>query len=423
MTIEAKEPVFRMRSGKSSIPLLMCTLFLTACEPSSHVGFLDEYSANTAPVSDNTQGDTTQDDTLTGLFEPATEFATGSWPEAVAIGDVNNDGLNDVVLTTSYYFDPENDYKLFVYLQDGLGGLSVPIKYDTRGSYTSPPGTVDIGDLNGDGLADVVIGNSGASIEVFAQDATGGLAASQLIDTPYSDKIRIGDFNGDSKPDVAGIDWGDTDAGIFIQGIDGQLSFSAAYYAPHGGYDDLEVGDVNSDGRDDVIVMSGQGFGDNLAVLTQNSAGTFEPVVYYDLGSDELTRGVGIGDVNGDGANDVVVSYGGTTSDGNIGIFTQNTSGTLDAATSMSSQDIPDTAEVADINGDGLQDIIALHGKIGIYLQQADGSMAAEELYDTPYATSYNPHGLAVGDINDDGAPDIVIADYNNGLVVLYNAR
>jgi hypothetical protein len=63
------------------------------------------------------------------LFGPYTTMATGSWPEAVAIGDVNGDGLNDVVLVTSSYFSPDNDYKLFVFLQDTSGALLPPIRW------------------------------------------------------------------------------------------------------------------------------------------------------------------------------------------------------------------------------------------------------------------------------------------------------
>jgi hypothetical protein len=55
---------------------------------------------------------------------------------------------------------------------------------------------------------------------------------------------------------------------------------------------------------------------------------------------------------------------------------------------------------------------------------RADGrgdARCPEELYAIPYASHYNPHGLAAGDINGDGFPDVVLADYNNGLVVLRN--
>jgi hypothetical protein len=54
-----------------------------------------------------------------------------------------------------------------------------------------------------------------------------------------------------------------------------------------------------------------------------------------------------------------------------------------------------------------------------VYLQQANGALGAESLATIPYASHYNPHGLAVGDVNGDGAPDVAVADYNHGLVVL----
>lgn len=360
------------------------------------------------------------------IFNPYIALPTGSWPTAVAIGDVNGDGLNDVALTTSYYFDPENDYKLFVFLQDGSGNLTTPIKYATHSSYTARAESVVIADVTGDGLNDIVIGNGGASIEIFPQDGTGQLAPSTVIATVYSDRIRAGDLNGDGLTDIAGIEWGGSEAGVFLQDLSGNLSLSASYYAPHGGYDDLEIGDINTDGLDDIIVMSGQLYAyDNIAVLLQTATGSFGPAAYYDLGGDESTHGVGVGDVNGDGANDVVVSYGGNRPYSNIAIFAQNGTGTLDPATSTASYDVPEPVEVADLDGDQLDDIIVLHGgwsRAGVYLQQGDGSLAAEALYTIPYASHYNPHGMAVGDINGDRSPDLAIADSNNGLVILTNS-
>ena len=88
------------------------------------------------------------------------------------------------------------------------------------------------------------------------------------------------------------------------------------------------------------------------------------------------------------------------------------------------SYDYPEAVVIADVNNDGNKDIVVAHGgwgRLGIYLQGAKGTLMPEELYSIPYAT-YNPQGLAVGDINGDGFSDVVIADYNKGLVVLYNS-
>jgi hypothetical protein len=358
------------------------------------------------------------------IFTPYTAMPTGSWPEATAIGDVNGDGLKDVVMTTSYYFDAENDYKLFVFLQAADGQLQTPIKYATQGTYPSPPQSVDIGDVNGDGKNDVVVGNSRASIQIFLQDANGNLASSSVHPTQNSTVVKIGDLNGDGRLDVAGIGHGTSNASVLYQNPDGVLAPPVSFNAPHGGFDDLDIGDINADNRNDLIVMSGQGYAyDNLAILTQNLSGSFEPAVFYDLGFDVNTSGLGVGDVNGDQLNDVIVSYGGNKPASKIGIFHQQ-SGGLMPAVSLPSYDIPEPVEVKDVTGDGLSDIVVLHGgwnSLGVYVQTADGSLSAEQLFPIPYASSYNVQGLALGDINNDGLPDAAIADYNYGLVVLYH--
>jgi hypothetical protein len=74
---------------------------------------------------------------------------------------------------------------------------------------------------------------------------------------------------------------------------------------------------------------------------------------------------------------------------------------------------------------DGRLDVVTLHGgwnSGGVYLQTSAGQLSAEKLFNLPYASSYNPQGLGLGDVNGDGTPDIVIADYNHGLLVVYNA-
>jgi fibronectin type 3 domain-containing protein len=358
------------------------------------------------------------------LFAPYQAIPVGSWPEAVAIGDANADGRNDVVMTTSYYFDPGADYRLWVFLQAPDGTLSPPVSYATVATYGSRPDSVAIGDITGDGRADVVVGIDGVGVQVFPQLSSGGLGSPASFATPDSNKIRLGQLDGDGRLDVAGVGWGTNTVGVLLNDGHGGLSPRVSYPVQHDGYDDLEIADVTGDGRDDLIVMSGQGFVPNVSVLAQLTSGGFGAAAEYSVASNVLTHGVGVGDVNGDGRNDVVASYGGNRPASAIAVLAQTASGTLAAPAGSSSYDIPEPVEVADVDLDGRADVVLLHGgwlKAGVYRQQSNGTLGPEELYAIPYASHYNPHGLTVGDVNGDGSPDIVLADYNNGLVVLRN--
>jgi FG-GAP repeat. len=358
-----------------------------------------------------------------GLFLSYTATHTGSWPEAVAIGDVNNDGKNDVVLTTSFYFDSANDYKVFVFLQNASGGLDSPVKYDTNSSICSRPETVAIGDLNNDGRNDVAIGCFGSGIEVFLQNDSGTLNAGLFYASSDSEKIRIADLNNDGLSDIVGIGWGTNTASIWLQNESGTLNAPVIYSVTHGGYDDLEVSDINNDGLTDIVVMSGQSWLPNLGILTQNTNGTFTAPIYYSVDGETLTQGVAVGDINGDNLVDIVVTYGGNS--GKIGVFYQNTSGTLNPVVSYSSYDIPSPAEIADVSGDGRKDVIVAHdgwSAVGIYQQNADGTLQKEDRYSACCGIGGNPQGLAVGDINGDGLKDIVLADYNGALGILYHS-
>jgi hypothetical protein len=325
---------------------------------------------------------------------------------------------------TSYYFDPASDYKLFVYRQQADGTLAAPVKYDTGGTYTTRPQTVAVGDVNGDGRNDVVVGNTGAAIGVFYQNASGGLDPVVPHATADSQCVRVADLDGDGRLDVVGAGWGTGTVTVFLQQAGGALAAPLVYPAPHSGYDDLEVGDLDHDARTDVAVMSGQLYATpNVSVLYQQPDGTLGGLVSRFVGVNELSHGIGIGDVSADGRNDLVVSYGGNGPSARLAVFAQATDGSLPAnPTALASYDIPEPVEVADVSGDRQGDVLVAHGgwvQLGVYVQGSGGVLGPETLDPLPYASHYNPHGMAVGDIDNDGLPDVAIADYNNGLVVL----
>jgi len=346
-------------------------------------------------------------------------------PAAVAIGDVNNDGLNDIVAT--------NEDFLLVFTQKSTGGYDSPVPYTHPKRSNTEPQSVDIGDVNNDHLLDVIIGDydsiypeTGSYIGIYYQNALGLLDPMREITTVNAHSIKVGDLNNDGLDDIVGLSWGyhyDT-LDIILQNGAGDLELYGEFSVIHGGYDEVDIGDMNHDKLNDIVVMSGQLFDDNIGILPQRSDHTYSnsDAAYYDLGGNQLTCGVAIGDLNSDTRNDLAVTYGGNS--GQIGVFLQNVSGTFDPAINYYAYDCPEPIEIADMDRDGREDIIVAHGgwlELSVYLQNASGGLNFELRFDIPYATHYSPQGLAIGDVNNDGYDDVVIADYNNGVIILYN--
>jgi hypothetical protein len=354
------------------------------------------------------------------LFQPYVMLPTGSSPEAVAIGDVNGDSRNDVVMTTSF-FSSTNDYKLLVFLQNTKGELNPPIAYAISGEDGYYPKSAAIGDINGDGKNEVVVGKAGLQIEVFSQDGSGGLVSSAVYPTANSRHIRIVDLNNDDRLDLLGAGYsGGVD--VYYQKADGALTVPTTYPAVTSGIQDLEVKDINADGLTDIVLLDEPAVPPKLVVMTQTVGGSFTAHVDYEY-STPFLHSIALGDVTSDGKNDVVTTYGGNY--GKLNVFTQGGTDTLSYTEIYDSYDSPESVEIADVNSDARPDVIVLHGgfnTMGIYGQKNDGTLSTEEFYPLPYSTHYNPQGLAVGDINGDRLPDVVIASSgSSGLVVLYH--
>ncbi|MGE5248817.1 MAG: FG-GAP repeat domain-containing protein, partial [Bacteroidota bacterium] len=217
--------------------------------------------------------------------------------------------------------------------------------------------------------------------------------------------------------------------GVFTQKADGTLNPMVIYPSAQAGYDDIEAGDVNGDGRTDVVKMNGQGYANpNLMVYLQNEGGTLDAAITYRIAECPVespcnANGLGIGDITGDGREDVILSYGGNSPSSKIAVFQQDTNGTLLASVSYPSLDIPDPLEVGDIDSDTRQDLVVLHSgwvNAGVYTQQSTGVLGTEALYPIPYKSWYGSQDLDIADVNEDGFPDLLIAD-GQGLVVLYH--
>jgi hypothetical protein len=349
------------------------------------------------------------------LFQLAVSTDVGAQARTVDVADVTGDSRDDVLLMTSGYTGSENDDKLFVFAQRPDGTLAPPVRYGTDAVAKA---FFMVLDTNGDGRQDVAI-NVVGGINVLRQTASGTLESAGLL--PGTGIPVAGDMDGDGDSDLVAA--GDSGITLLTQGDGG--TFTATPISNDAG-GEVEVGDVDGDGKLEVVSAPPPYLG-NAPIRVYHATGTGWTRTDHATGmtSPETISGIEVADVSGDGRADIVTTFGGNKPSSQVSVLVQNATGGLDNGLLYPVWDVPEPVEAADVTGDSRLDVVVVHGAwhaLSVLPQTGDGRLGAPiKIDDLPYATSYTVQGLALGDINGDNRTDAVIADYNNGLVVLRN--
>lgn len=353
-------------------------------------------------------------------------YPTGSWPSSVVAADVNGDGHDEAVVSTTFYFDPANDYSLFVH--DLTTDPPTVTKLPTGGGYTDKA-QLGAGDLDGDGTDDVVLGGDGA-LRVFLGSPQGLRPALVTSTDGAVWDVVVAELTGDSHLDVLAAVKSPTGAvaEVFAGNGDGTFDTGVDVVAPRASDSPpaLAVGDVDANGQPDVVLLWRSSREVDAVVDYGLKAGTAPGSWDYwslaTLTGSQWPEAVAVGDVTGDGRPDAVVTAGGNSPSSQLVVVPTGANGRWGTQYAVGSYDVPEPVVVADLDRDGHADVVTAHGgwnRVGVYRQLATGGLAAEQLYEVPYASHYPHRALAVGDVTGDGQPDVLLADYNSGLVVL----
>jgi Bacterial Ig-like domain (group 3)/FG-GAP-like repeat/FG-GAP repeat len=372
------------------------------------------------------------------LFVPAVAHDSGGYnASAVAVGDVNGDGKLDLAVGNECASSGCPDgAAVGVLLGKGDGTFLAAVTYHSGGS-SGPffPVSIVIADVNGDHKPDVVVANGGSgTVGVLLGNGDGTFqpavtyGSGGAIVGPLS--VAVADVNGDGKPDLlvanqCADNSCDGSVGMLLGNGDGTFR-PAVTYSSGGLYGlSVAVADVNGDGKPDLLVANGCassklcGTKGAVAVLLGNGDGTFQAAIEY-LSGGAYPYSLKIADLNGDGKLDVVAA---NSDSGNVGVLLGNGNGTFQKAVTYSSGETIRVVQitsvaVADVNGDGHPDLLLTTqnagadgnngGEVALLLGNGDGTFQGAVNYPSG---GYQLFGVAVGDVNGDGRPDVLLAN------------
>jgi hypothetical protein len=270
-------------------------------------------------------------------------------------------------------------------------------------------------DFNGDDEDDLVLasGSSPFGLAVQLSNSDGTFTPAATIDpgAPGYYGAWTGDFNGDGKMDIVAQPYTQLVLKTYLGAGDGTFSFSQQTYMPDNGLgsrDSLAVGDMNNDGRDDLVVGHA---GSDISTAIANPGGGF--TFYSQIGGGSNYKGAAIGDLNADGVLDAVVATSTQVFPlrGNgTGIFSQ-----IAGPTSMPAPyDQINSLASADFDGDGRADIAAASGSstensdvVQTFFGQNDTSLLLNPNFFGAVHSNMDLSGVHAGEFNGNGKADL----------------
>lgn len=338
-----------------------------------------------------------------GTFDETPVFATGNSPSSLAVGDLDADGNIDLAAAAGG--------GVSVLLGDGQGNLSPSV----RTPIAEGAEVLSLQDFNSDGNLDVVAAAVFGDASVLLGRGDGTFVPASTFAT-YGEvtSIATADFNSDGKPDIALTTWflniTTGFLGVFLG--DGAGTFISTPVisvgdAPTG----VVTGDFNKDGRADVAVSSR--LAGAVFIVLGRGNGTFDPpyAIQVGMGPSALTAG----DFDGDGETDLAVANG---EGANVSILRGLGNGGFIRLPLPAVARNPYSIATGDFNADGIIDLVtsnsrsarggAASSSVSVLIGVGDGTFLPEARFNG----GPQPVDVVTGDFNQDGFPDVAVADF-----------
>ena len=350
-------------------------------------------------------------------FAPAINYPISNYADHVAAGDFNHDGKTDIVVATNL-----GSYQLLIYYQNyTTGALDTPaVTYNYPTSY---PGVMAIaaGDINNDGRDDIAIAYHD-TIGIYYQNTSGTLnpLVSMWCSAGDVAVIKVADVDMDGLTDIIAVPYGSTsDVIVYYGTISGgftQINYPTAYLGS--GYDDLRVGKIGSDTLNSLIRLSGEMADYPIVQLRIRRNRTLDTTITRNIVSGWGVGGVEIGTFSDTTKNQIAVTLSGNVPNAKLAVW-QHPDTELVADTIIAVPDVPEPLATGHLGCSPGEQIVVLHGgwdKVSV----VDFIYGITTLH-IACPNNAEHDAIVVADVNGDGKPDIVAVNTFAGLSVILN--
>ncbi|HRQ71493.1 MAG TPA: VCBS repeat-containing protein [Phycisphaerales bacterium] len=294
----------------------------------------------------------------TGQFGAPKIFSHPSPASSISVGDVDGDGIPDIVAGS--LGATVIGKRVFVYIGLGGGEFEEPVEYDAGQTVSS----LGLSDVNGDGFLDIVATNPGTNVlSVLLNEGDGTFGARQTRATGANPQsLVLADVTGNGQLDAVLLAFADLQI-VIHQGVgNGSFEDAVTIESPSNPRA-VRVADFTGDGLLDLLVASGDESVGHLTLHAGLGGGAFGPGVVTELTFPPLNNGLAIGDLNLDGRPDAVPNNSGGGA-GEARLF--GVGGVFDTAVPFETAGFSNTGvALADIDGDGDLDLVTSQGTDG----------------------------------------------------------